>query len=42
MPSRIAFADPDAVVAIDTVDDRAGIAVWVREDLEHHRLLRPD
>jgi tRNA(Ser,Leu) C12 N-acetylase TAN1 len=41
-PSRIAFTDPDAVVAIDTVDDRAGIALWMREDLEHHRLLRPD
>jgi tRNA(Ser,Leu) C12 N-acetylase TAN1 len=41
-PARIAFTDPDAVVAIDTVDDRAGIGVWMREDLEHHRLLRPD
>jgi tRNA(Ser,Leu) C12 N-acetylase TAN1 len=42
VPSKIAFADPDAVVAIDTVDDRAGIALWMREDLEKHRLLRPD
>ena len=41
-PSRIAFTDPDAVVAIDTVDDRAGVALWMREDLEQHRLLRPD
>jgi tRNA(Ser,Leu) C12 N-acetylase TAN1 len=42
MPCRIAFADPDAVVAIDTVDDRGGVALWMREDLKHHRLLRPD
>jgi tRNA(Ser,Leu) C12 N-acetylase TAN1 len=41
-PARLAFTDPDAVVAIDTVDDRAGVGVWMREDLEHHRLLRPD
>jgi tRNA(Ser,Leu) C12 N-acetylase TAN1 len=42
MPSRISFSDPDAVVAIDTVDDRGGVALWMREDLENHRLLRPD
>ena len=41
MPARISFADPDAVIAIDTVDDRAGIALWTREDLARHRLLRP-
>jgi tRNA(Ser,Leu) C12 N-acetylase TAN1 len=27
-PSRIAFEDPDAVIAIDTVDDRAGVGFW--------------
>jgi len=41
-PSKISFADPDAVIAIDTVDDRAGVGLWTREDLAHHRLLRPD
>ncbi len=41
-PGRISFADPDAVIAIDTVDDTAGIALWTREDLARHRLLRPD
>jgi tRNA(Ser,Leu) C12 N-acetylase TAN1 len=41
-PCRISFTDPDAVIAIDTVDDRAGIALWTREDLARHRLLRPD
>jgi len=39
---RISFSDPDAVIAIDTVDDYAGIALWTREDLARHRLLRPD
>jgi len=41
-PCRISYTDPDAVIAIDTVDDRAGVALWAREDLAHHRLLRPD
>ena len=41
-PCRISFTDPDAVIAIDTVDDRAGIGLWTREDLTRHRLLRPD
>lgn len=26
-PCRISFTDPDAVIAIDTIDDRAGIAL---------------
>jgi tRNA(Ser,Leu) C12 N-acetylase TAN1 len=42
MPGRVSFTDPDIVVAIDTVDDRAGMALWTREDLARHRLLRPD
>ena len=41
-PSRITFAGPDVVIVIDTVDDRAGIAMWTHEDLARHRLLRPD
>jgi tRNA(Ser,Leu) C12 N-acetylase TAN1 len=42
MPARISFTDPDAVVVIDTIDDRVGIAMWTRADLARHRLLRPD
>jgi len=38
---KVSFTDPDAVIAIDTVDDRAGMALWTREDLARHRLLRP-
>jgi tRNA(Ser,Leu) C12 N-acetylase TAN1 len=41
-PGKISFTDPDAVIAIDTIDDRAGVALWTREDLARHRLLRPD
>lgn len=41
-PGSISFTDPDAVIAIDTIDDRAGLALWTREDLARHPLLRPD
>lgn len=41
-PGGISFSDPDAVIAIDTIVDRAGLGLWSREDLERHRLLRPD
>lgn len=41
-PGAISFSDPDAVIVVDTVDDRAGISLWSRDDLTQHRLLRPD
>jgi len=41
-PGRVSFTDPDAVIAIDTVDGRAGLALWKREDLARYHLLRPD
>jgi tRNA(Ser,Leu) C12 N-acetylase TAN1 len=40
-PGRISYEDPDAVVAIETVDTRAGLAVWSREELARWPLLRP-
>jgi tRNA(Ser,Leu) C12 N-acetylase TAN1 len=41
-PATVSFTDPDVVITIDTVDDRAAVALWSREDLARHRLLRPD
>jgi tRNA(Ser,Leu) C12 N-acetylase TAN1 len=41
-PAWITFSEPDAVIVIDTIDDRAGIAIWAHEDVAHHGLLRPD
>ncbi len=41
-PAMVSFSDPDAIIAIDTIDDRAGLGLWSREDLARHRLLRPD
>ena len=42
LPGKISFTDPDAVIAIDTIDDRAGMALWTRDDLARHHLVRPD
>lgn len=41
-PGRIAFDDPDAVVVIDTVNNRAGIALWSRDDLKRLPCLKAD
>lgn len=42
-PGRISFDDPDAVVDVETVGSRAGIALVTREQMQRHpELLRPD
>lgn len=39
-PGRIEYADPDAVIAIETVGPRAGLALYARDDLRRWPLLR--
>jgi tRNA(Ser,Leu) C12 N-acetylase TAN1 len=41
-PGRVRFADPDAIVTVETVGPWAGLALWTRADLERYPLLRPD
>ena len=41
-PSRVTFDDPDAIVAVETVDNRAGLSLWSRDDLRRFRLLGLD
>jgi tRNA(Ser,Leu) C12 N-acetylase TAN1 len=41
-PGRIAFEDPDAIVAVEIVGTRAGIALWMRDDLQRYGLLGLD
>ena len=38
-PGRIAFTDPDAILQIETIDGRAGISLWRREDLQRYPFL---
>jgi tRNA(Ser,Leu) C12 N-acetylase TAN1 len=37
--ARVAFDDADAVLAVDTVGDRAGMALWTRDDLRRYPFL---
>lgn len=41
-PGRITFDDPDAILELEIVDGRAGMALWTREDLQKHPLLKVD
>lgn len=41
-PGHIGFEDPDAVIDIETVGNRAGISLWTRKDLQRFEFLRPD
>jgi len=39
-PARIALDDPDIVIAIETLRDEAGLALWTRAELERYPFLR--
>jgi tRNA(Ser,Leu) C12 N-acetylase TAN1 len=41
-PGTIASDDPEAIVAVETVDNRAGLSLWNREDLSRYPLLGLD
>jgi hypothetical protein len=38
-PGRITFTDPDAILAVQTLGNRAGLSLWARDDLQRHPLL---
>lgn len=39
---HITFTDPDCIIAIETVANRAGLSLWTRDDLEAYPFLRLD
>ncbi len=41
-PGRITFADPDAVIAVETVGPRGGLSLWSREELARYPFLGLD
>ena len=41
-PGRINFDDPDHVIDIETVGNRAGLSLWTRDDLRRFPFLRVD
>jgi tRNA(Ser,Leu) C12 N-acetylase TAN1 len=38
-PARVAFEDPDAILLIETIGGRAGMALRTRDDYRHYPLL---
>jgi tRNA(Ser,Leu) C12 N-acetylase TAN1 len=40
--ARMDFDDPDVIIAVETVGQRAGLSLWSREDLQHYPLLKLD
>ena len=41
-PATVSFDDPDAIVVIETVGERAGLSVFTREDMQRCPFLRLD
>jgi tRNA(Ser,Leu) C12 N-acetylase TAN1 len=39
-PGHIAFTDPDAVLAVETIGPWAGMSLWKREQLQRYPFLR--
>lgn len=40
--AEVSFDDPDLILAVETVDQRAGLSLWSREELQRYPLLRLD
>ena len=41
-PGRVTFDDPDAIVTVETVGQRAGLSCWNREERERYLFLNLD
>jgi tRNA(Ser,Leu) C12 N-acetylase TAN1 len=41
-PGHIDFANPDAVIALETIGPQAGLSLWTRADLQRYPLLHLD
>jgi len=41
-PGRLEFQDPDYLIDIETVGERAGMSLWSRDDLKRFPFLRVD
>lgn len=38
--AQVDFADPDFILAVETLDQRGGASLWSREERARHRLLK--
>lgn len=39
-PGRITFDDPDAILAVETIANRAGLSLWTREQMARYPFIR--
>lgn len=39
-PGRITFDDPDAIIAVETIANRAGLSLWTREQMQRYPFIR--
>ena len=42
VPGHITFTEPDFIIAIETVGQRAGLSLWTKDDLEAYPFLKLD
>jgi tRNA(Ser,Leu) C12 N-acetylase TAN1 len=41
-PGDVTFEDPDVILVVETLGNRAGLSLWSREDLRRYPALRLD
>lgn len=41
-PGRISFEDPDKIIDIETIGNRAGLSIWSRDELKRYSFLHID
>jgi tRNA(Ser,Leu) C12 N-acetylase TAN1 len=41
-PAKVSFDDPDYIVTIEILDNRAGVALWSHDDLRRYSFLKLD
>jgi tRNA(Ser,Leu) C12 N-acetylase TAN1 len=39
-PGRITFDDPDAIIAVETIANRAGLSLWTREQMHRYPFIK--
>lgn len=41
-PGHITFDDPDAIIAVETIANHAGLSLWTREDQQRYPFIKVD
>jgi tRNA(Ser,Leu) C12 N-acetylase TAN1 len=41
-PAAVDFQDPDTIIAVETIGQKAGLSFWTREQLQRYPFLKMD